>query len=351
MTAAISRKRERWPIWLPLAFCIATIAGCAGPAAEVIVQRPPNFPQAAQLRKIAVLDFGGSAGNQASERLEAELSSATTGGQPYFTMVSGRGRLPAAIAEGVGIGELQRLGRQLGVDAVYTGTANFSVQHQGYSESRSQCVAGDGSKKLVQRCTAMANYSVACQRTIAAVTVTPRAVSVNNAAIIYNKSVSKTQTDASCSDEGPPSPDGALLGGALQAALTEIREDVTPHEQTVRIPLMTEPDGLAGDAATRFSGAIAFAKVRNYERACGLWKSFPDAQADNLAVQYDLSICDEVLDGDVPGALSRLRRTEDRLTAPNRMVTERINYLSGLVVQARTMRQLKTNVARSAPAR
>lgn len=172
-----------------------SLAGCAPPAAEVVVKRPARYPQAAQARKIAVLGFGGSAGGEVSEHLEAELASAELDGRPFFTVVNARGRLPAAAAERASIPDLQRLGRRLGVDAVYTGSASFQVQRQNYSEQRSECLGVANAKKLVSRCTNTHNYTVACQRVIASVTVTPRVVAVGQAATLYSRSVGKSAKD------------------------------------------------------------------------------------------------------------------------------------------------------------
>lgn len=118
---------------------------------------------------------------------------------------------------------------------------------------------------------------------------------------------------------------------------------MAPYTENIKLPLMTEPGKLTADGAKRFESAVAFGKEQNFERACDLWRGLGGDDAQDKAVQFNLSICDEVIEGDITGALARLRSLEARLDAPDRMVTERMAHLNGLMKQSRTLKTMSNN--------
>lgn len=305
------------------------ITGCASPGVQVSFSEPPNFPAAASLKRVAVLRFDGSNGDQVMLEFESLLAQANVNGQAYFNLLDRR-TLNNAIHElklhQTGLIDptsVARLGRFVGVDGIYTGSVIMPpIQRQSYTEARSECTSVKNSKKLVSKCTSVSHYTVSCIRRVAEFTLVPRLIKVETAQVIYQPTVTATREASSCSDAGSAGVgDGEMLAEARQEVFQKILADIAPHVVNNFLKLKEATEGLSKGTQEKFNSGLAFAKGGRMDRACEIWREIESAEATNFALAYDLAVCTEI-SGNLQGALEAYTMLDRRLTAPDKDLDE-----------------------------
>lgn len=284
-------------------------AACATTTADVTATIQPRHPQAAQLRRVAVLPFGGNAGGAFAPRLQAALA----GTAPHLTVVE-------ASAAGLNGGSQQQalaLGRRLGLQGVYFGDASTSVSRQTSNEKRTRCAQFENNNTLLRKCLRQEEYTVSCTTTTASATAVPKLVSVATGAVVYSRTVGRSSSSKQCADRGPGLDDGQLLGAVMSGVVVDIARDVAPWTTAVSVQLKPDAPGMAAADREVFKSAALFAKSGRLDRACGAYQSLETRNAENVALLYNLGVCEET-GGDFGEALARYAAADALLTRPDK---------------------------------
>lgn len=275
------------------------LGACAKPTTMVQQQRPAASSEAAAIRSIAVAPFSGRKGRMVARWLAAELDDAQVDGRPYFQLK----RPASGTRPPVDLHSAIALGRRLDVAGVYTGdVVGLGAETRRYSEERTKCVSrnDDGD------CLRWRDYRVTCRQRTASAVIAPRLVDVGSGQVVYSRKHESHVQRKGCEDEGPLPGEDELAAAALRQVIRDVREDVAPYVETLRVPVRPAPEDLEDQAAERFEVAYDFMKEGDADRACRRWEDLElEGHADpNLS--YNLAICDERV-GNIRSALSRVR--------------------------------------------
>ncbi len=313
------------------------LTSCAtrSPQISTMTTLPAKYGEVTKLRRIAVLPFEGPQGREIASEIESQLVSARFDETPYFTVIE-RARIDRVLSELklsnsalVDNKTAVKIGRLLGVQAMYMGTARQpKVSDSHFTESRSQCshyVTKYNKKgKPYEACGGTTTYSINCTRRTAEFTIIPRVVEVETGRIIYSATVSEPKQEAACSDRGSVSSSNEMIDNARRQSLSTFRKHVAPHQATVTIMLMEEREGMNSAAAAKFENGLEYAKARRVDRACELWNEALGISPNAVALVYSRGLCEE-LAGDYQKALASYRSADRILNKPHAAISAALN--------------------------
>jgi curli biogenesis system outer membrane secretion channel CsgG len=297
--------------------------GCT-PTVETVAKVQPNSPEAAALRRVAVIGFVGRNSDRINAAFETMLVNHRLDGEPYFIVVD-RARTQELMREyGRSLrGEIEpstaaRFGKQTGAEGVYFGDiATAGVSNEAFTAEQSYCVQYNSSGR---KCKQYSRRSVSCRKRTATVTIVPRLVNVETAQVAYRAERTGTANVSTCgSDDGQP--DDALMEDAIAQAIAQIRADIAPTTKVTRVQLMEEPSKMNDTDGKEFSRGLAFAKENRMDRACEIWSDLNQRthESDN-ALLYNLAVCEET-EGNYEDALNFYEQVDKRLAHPDGRVS------------------------------
>jgi curli biogenesis system outer membrane secretion channel CsgG len=274
---------------------LAALFGCA-PKVTTSVLMPSKTDGISSLRNVAVLPFSGSYGTQLTPSAENVLVTAEVKGVRYFK-VADRQNLNRVISEQKlqvsGITDEStavKLGRLVGVQGIFTGTAESSVSSSNYVETRTKCAGSDSKGK----CTSFYDYTVVCTKKKAAIVFFPKLIDVSTAQVVYSDKITGESEDDRCQDSGIALlSDYELLKSAVNSAMNEFRTQVAPYSTNVKLTLLTEKDGLDGDGKDLLKSAQKFAEANRMDRACAMWQEGAAKYPESPSFLYNLGLCRE----------------------------------------------------------
>lgn len=265
---------------------VLLVSGLYGCSQTVAIQGefPAAYPKAAVLHEIAVYPFSGRDGGHFTAALTAELQSASLSGRQLFNVTTPEA---AAVASN---GGYARLGKHLGVDAVYFGDVIAAgIDEVNFEEKRSVCLDSEGFK-----CKQWGEEIVRCTKLTAGYDVAPKVVSVADATLVYSGKVTTSSTYKYCSDRVPAKTPESLLSEARAAAVARVRRDVAPYNAIMKVSLKKSAQGLDAEQKKLFGSAVKFAEAGRMDRACAQWEQLaPSDESSCVAVLYDLGVCAE----------------------------------------------------------
>ncbi|WP_268760386.1 CsgG/HfaB family protein [Caballeronia mineralivorans] len=310
------------------------LAGCAAPGTIVPAQFAART-DAANYRRVAVLPFDGDGAEEATKDFESMLVSAQYDGKPYFTVID-RLTVQSAVAELklqrsqlVDSGTTVKVGRLIGAQALYSGSAFVSPPAYSYStEIRAICPA-NGDCRHIQ---------VPCTTKTATFKLVPRLVDVSQARVVYSEMKSSSRSSYWCADAGVEQSGEILLREAVGDVFEQIREDVAPYVQNVFVNYKKDKENISDGAMERFTGSLDFAKSGRFDRACPMWSELARTNPASLALAYNVAACDEIA-GNLDGAVARYRRIDGSLTRPDADVDRALARVTDEIAQRDKLRE------------
>jgi hypothetical protein len=297
------------------ALALAAIASCTPTQVAINARFPANYPQAAELRRVAVAEFDGRGGREFTGVLRSQLASAVFDGQRHFNLIEGVSSPNAQAA------------RQLDAEAVVYGSVSIDRAQQGYAEGRRECVAVDDDNDCIR----WQDYEVACTAVTLSVAANPNLLRAGDSSIIYSTQKRAERTSRWCSDGRRNTSDDAMIADMFDTIAREIRRDIAPYNSVLNATISESSQGLPRNLAAQFDQAVEAAKAANVAGACDSWRAVDGAQPDHVWTVYNLGICAEAT-GDYAGALARYQRASELGGASNRAVADsiaRVNRLMG----------------------
>lgn len=318
------------------------LTACAGPSGKAVVTRPAEIPEAAQLRTIAVLPFQGqhsNVNNAIRSQVESMLASIKVGPDPYFSVLS-RGRLGAEVQRlggqrEVDLGTAVSIGRNLGVEGIYTGHVNLvRVDDEHFTVTNRECTERAQPKNFLEQmtmiteCLEVQDRDLSCTRRTAAVVVVPQLIDTASGRVVYAQTLTGEATDEVCEGAGRSlSDEWTLIQASVGTVLKELEAHVAPHEEEVHFTLMADAGDLPESAAARFGQAIGFMQAGRADRACPILRTLEGEGHRTPALYHNLAICAE-LANDLRLAESYCRRADALLTEPSAMINQCLDRLS-----------------------
>jgi hypothetical protein len=293
----------------------ALAVACTPTQVAINARFPANFPEAAELRRIAVAEFDGRGGREFTGSMQAELSRAVFDGQRHFTLIDGVS------------GPTAQAARQAGAQGVLSGSVSVNTSRQNYTEGRRDCAA----RNQDNECVRWREYEVGCTATTINVSVSPTLLRATDSSVVYSSQKRAERTSRWCSDRQRNTTDDAMIGDMFNTIAGEIRRDIAPYNSVLQATISESTDGLPRELSAQFEQAVEAAKANNVPAACDTWRSIDAAQPDHVWTVYNLGICAEAT-GDYPGALARYQRSSELGGASNRAVSAsiaRVNRLMG----------------------
>jgi len=308
-------------------FLLALLAfGCA-PKVDIQVTMPAKAHEATEIKKVAVFSFDGNYGKQASVEIENVLASADVKGQKYFTVVD-RQNIQRVMSEQkfqtsgiVDENTAVKLGKLIGAEGVYIGTANISNGDERYSEQRSKCISRNSKGK----CLSYSNYNVSCTKRTVGLTIIPKLIHIATGQVKYTSKLVSTEDAKRCSDSSSPLPTKEQLAEiANYKAMKQFREEVAPYETTVYIEVLEKTDGITdnpGRDSLKYS--VAFAKKGRLDRACDIWRNGAEKYHNAISFVYNVGICYEA-EGNLKGALEQYMKADKMTIKPEDAINKAI---------------------------
>lgn len=348
--------------WIGMAGALATVAPAgADKVARYDARIAAKYPAVAAAKSVGVLNFNGKDGENFTAALVAALNAATLDGAPQFsvkTMESMNFKSDSAISKAETAAAI-RQGQKLGVAVVFTGatttvainTTNFTKQEQ---------VCGSGIPLL--GCKNPRTQNIPCNGVIGQYSVAPRALRVDTGAVIFSEPVTVKGEYQVCNGQLQNAPGGglfdvfkkkdaaakeavvntpdALLDKLRRDAAEAIRQQVAPYNRSVTVQLKEKAPGLSKGDMTQFAGAVEFAGAGRMDRACSIFETLnAGANANNVALLYNLGVCQEVLLPDRPAAaLEYYAKADQLLTRPDKLVSDAYLRTKAMVGQSRGLR-------------
>ncbi|CAB3767033.1 CsgG/HfaB family protein [Paraburkholderia humisilvae] len=306
------------------------LAACAAPTTDVNMQFAAKS-DAAQYRRVAVLPFDGDGGLEATRDFESMLASVQYEGKPYFKVVDSTTLQNVLNQQSLRQSALSsqpnaaKVGKLLGVDALYSGTALVMPTALSYStESRVVCPDKKGGK--------CHDIKVPCTTRSVGFKLVPRLVEVSRGQVVYSEAKVGSASSYWCADSGAEISEQILLRDAVNDAFGQVREDVAPYEKAISVRYKTDDAAVNPASRDTFKGALEFAKAGRFDRACTIWSQLAPANPASLSVAYDLAVCEEV-NGRLANALARYQQIDQRLTKPDDDVNASLARVTNALAQ------------------
>ncbi len=309
---------------------------------EILIQKPAEYPQAGELKRVAVVAPKGAGGDAFIDSFERILTSIKVGGQPYFQVVS-RSDLDQVMREqGIGRsasiqqGTAARLGRVLGVDGIYI-------------------------PKILKHDVKNADYKPAnqpqakCTKRTATFKAVPKLVHVETGQIVYAEEIGGTRETRHCENGGGfldgklsaikgqigiggLSDESSLMNEIIQTAMVDFANDIAPKACNKKMNIMEAMDGFSTKiAADEFDGAVEFMKTGRYDRACPAWKSLEGRGEQTVALFNNLSLCAEI-DNKLTKARQYCSRADQLLARPDEDINLCLDNIDKRLVEVAALR-------------
>jgi Curli production assembly/transport component CsgG len=306
----------------------AFLTACAPNYTRINAEIAPRaLPPRLRVQRIAVMDFQGPNGREASQELESDLVSHVFNGRPYFTIVDReqtkslmseyardlRGEIDPATAA--------RFGRQIGAQGILFGrVTDRRVDTSYHMGTVLRCV-----RQKYGLCTKVRAMQTRCVVHRARFAVMARLVNVETAQVVYSKERVGMAFNDSCSGRVASYDD--LLSAARAQALAKVIPDIAPSDVTLNVAFKTEPTVLEGIQKDRFKGAVSFAQAGRLDRACEIWRSLNNTCTEkDVAVLYDLAVCEEA-EGNLQESLDLVRSADQLLNSPDKEIDASLSRL------------------------
>ena len=341
------------------AACLLAMPAGADKVARYEARMAAKYPAVAAARNVGVLNFNGKDGENFTAALVSALQSATLDGAPQFsvkTMESMNFRSAEAMSKAE-VAAAIRQGQKLAVAVVFTGaTTTVSVNQSSFNKQEQVC----GSGIPLLGCKNPRTQNVPCQTVIGQYSVAPRAIRVDTGAVIYSEPVTakgeyqicngQVQSSGSIFDvfkgkkdqvaEAPVTTPDALLDKLRRDAAQAIRQQVAPYNRSVTVALKERAPGLSKPDTAQFAGAVEFAGAGRMARACSIFETMnAGANTQNVALLYNLGVCQEVLLPDRPAAaLEYYAKADQLLTKPDKLISEAYLRTKNMVGQSRGLK-------------
>ncbi|MFC7291901.1 hypothetical protein [Hirschia litorea] len=320
---------------------VLALSNCASPGLDYTVAEPAYNTEAAKLRDVAVMGFGGPHGHAFTSSLDGMLRAATFEGYPWFQVSPYHSQ---SGGWGGSLGEARRMGNDLGVSGVWYGEVDSrSSISPPFRETRSRCVEWNDDKKCVVR----ANYHVECFDIRAEVRVHALLADVREGYIAADERMSDQDSDRVCREtvhyqsskkrgkgdrrnRNPyPSHYGSGFGGGyghdfweaqergrrmerrlvVQQA-SRLRRVIAPYERTSRAYLMEVPSLPYMDLVNGFDTALSAAKNGNNLMSCRQFDDLSVQFPDDAFLKFNLGACAEMF-GELDDAMRLYEQAND----------------------------------------
>jgi hypothetical protein len=296
-----------------------------------------KYPAVADGASIGILNFAGRDGENFGAALSSVLQTAELDERPIFTVksldsMSYRDEGNISKAE---VATAVRLGQSLGVKTIFTGTVmSASVSTNNYTKDETVCVESAG----LFKCKRSETRKVPCSKVVGQYSVSPRAIAVASGTIVYSEVISTQGEYDVCNGQlqsagfslfskkpttiAVSSPE-ALMAKMRQDVANQIRVKVAPYNQLLEVELKEKSVGLSKPDQEQFSNAIAFGNAARMDRACSIFETLEPSNNANIALLYNLGVCQEVLLPDEPGAaLGYYAKADQYLVKPDKMISD-----------------------------
>lgn len=250
----------------------AALGGLGGTARAEVLQvfwlAPAGNDRLAELRTLAVEEFGGNEGPALAIRIEDMLRGVSLDGSGYFRILAPRGPSPA--------------------EGVLRGTAESDVRFARYTEEREECAAKDDAGK----CTDQKKVKVNCARRFVELTVALRVVRIDGT-VIHTEDRPEIHESKSCEgDAQPPRARTDIVRDMIRQVAERLRLAVAPRHRDEAVRVDESRKGLAKADAARFKAAVRLTKT-DTRAACGVWREVAASNPQHLPTMFNLALCNE----------------------------------------------------------
>nr|WP_295660325.1 hypothetical protein [Polymorphobacter sp.] len=335
----------RWRLLLLALVALTPSLARADVPIEYQARIEPRFPGVAALGTVAIAPFTGTDGKEFAAALRAELQSAEVEGRAFYTIRNiDDAAKPETAAAAI------KAGQAAGVAAVFFGAvAKAVIDKTEFKQDQSRCVESG-----VLHCAKGETVQIPCTRYAGTYIVTPAVHVVADAKVFYTETVTVLRGFSTCSetpvlsgfdkvlakmteikhanDVVITSPEQLLLRLRSDAAI-EVRKHLTPTAKVIKVTFKDQARDLTKPDQEQFRSAAQFARAKRLDRACGIFETLntPD-KANNVALLYNLGVCQEALEPDRPAAaLEYYAKADQRTTTPDRLVSEAFLRTKALV--------------------
>ena len=308
----------------------ATIAlvGCASGVKTTQVI-PPKVPEAAEIRRVAVMGFRGNNAKEVETAFEAALVSHRLDGQPYFTVADREKQKEVArehlktLQGDVDSSTAVSFGKQIGVKGIYFGDVKKpQITNSRFNMKQSYCKRYNPDGK----CKEQGWKSVSCRKTNVSITIIPRLINVETGQVAYRATKIGRSESSACGGESVLSR-ATLVDKAITDSLIQIIRDIAPIEVLVTVALMEEPSVLEGKKKVEFVRGLTFSEAGRMDRGCQIWRDLNmKVRNTDPALLYNVAICEE-LNGEYKSALYLMEQVARQLQQPDKRVNNALMRL------------------------
>lgn len=291
---------------LSLSTVFITACATTEPAPETVSQIVTNS-DAADLRHVGVMGFGGWYGEDFSRRLDDMLRSARYQGENWFNVSHGDEDQLFTRWSGYGSQTLRatNFGQEFQLDGVWYGyVESQSTRSDPFKEERTSCVEWDG----LFECRTYETYEVDCVDLSASVSVHAKLISVHSGEVVIDKELADETSQKACEGDKafPPETNadgepqfGRHASPRLERTLavglvSQLRRDVAPYEALAQVKLMQRPAVAHADLVTGFEAAISDAEAGMTVSACEKFEVLSERFDDDASLSFNLGACAEL---------------------------------------------------------
>ncbi len=327
----------RWLRRLALGLLLWPTLAVADVPIDYVAQVEPRYPGLAALGPTAVAGFTGNDGKAFAAALRGELQSAEVDSRAYYTVRNlddTHGPIDTPVTA-------VHAGAAGGVTTVFTGVADLTIVTTDYKQDRKQCTESG-----ILHCAKNETVAVPCTRYNGTYVVTPSVYRVADSKLFYTETVTVQADFSTCAEAAAVSGLDKVLAAMTAAAkkdvpvtsreqlvarlrtnaADEVRSHLTPTTKKIKVVFKDTARDLAKADQDSFRSAAQFARAKRLDRACGIFETLetPD-KANNVALLYNLGVCQEALEPDRPAdALKYYNKADQRTTTPDRLVSDAV---------------------------
>ncbi|HEX8381018.1 MAG TPA: hypothetical protein VF619_10780 [Allosphingosinicella sp.] len=231
---------------------------------------PAKYPEASELRRLAVSPFSGDAGGEMTGALRSQLAMGEGASGPWFTIVAELSR---------------RRARGGGSDGVLTGSAQGSVAEMPVERRTFNCIQYQG-KKCIQY------QTLSCTVRVVSLVVDAKLTRTADSRIVYSSTKPFRDEMEWCAGQAPArTPRDSAMQMALLAA-RDIKRDISPYTESYVLKIKEDAKGLTKPLKAKFKTAVKLS-TRDLQGSCASWEAMKADAAASEALAYNLGICAE----------------------------------------------------------
>lgn len=314
------------------------------------VLMPAKAPRVMTKKKVVVIPSRVGGGRFAFE-MEKIISDAKVKGQPHYQLQSKDGASAAMMtrgysAYGIRNREVQNVGKDLGVEAVFVPNYSESVRSS-YSRTSNRVCSyyrnvkrGYGKNaRYVRECASYRNETKVCNTKTANGFLRINMVDVKSASTIYSTGVFGSDSNTRCSTGNYAY---ASRPSAVPSILRQLhetfRKDIGPYNQMVSLEVLEEKDGLNPEGKEMLKAGVKMVDKGNIAGACRTWNDALRINPDAPSLIYNTGLCREIK-AEFSEARKIFERAQSRFEKPNSTVEEGLARLRKLEDEKRKMQQ------------